>query len=116
MATHNAAAAQADANSLWHTYRALIQLRRSTDALAFGSYEEATVQGSALSFVRRSGSSRVVVALNYGVAASTVVVNGLPAGAGLQPLWPAAAAGAAIDGNGQVTLTLGARSAVVYAY
>ncbi len=116
VATHNAAAAQADANSLWHTYRTLVQLRRSTDALAIGSYEQATVQGNALSFVRRSGSSRVVVALNYGVASTTVVVNGLPAGASLQALWPATAAAASADGNGQATLTLGARSAVVYGY
>jgi alpha-amylase len=116
VATHNAATAQADANSLWHTYRALIQLRSSTDALAFGSYEQATVQGNALSFVRRSGSSRVVVALNYGAASASVAVSGLPAGASLQTLWPAGTPTAAADGNGTASIALGARSAVVYGY
>ena len=116
VATHNAATAQADSASLWHTYRELIQLRSRTDALAFGNYEQATVQGAALSFMRRSGNSRVVVALNYGAGAATVTVNGLPAGASLQALWPTGSAAATADGGGSATLSLGARSAVIYAY
>ena len=63
--THNAAAQRADPNSLFHHYRQLIALRKAHPALKRGSYEQVTVSGPVLSFVRRAEGQALRISLNY---------------------------------------------------
>ncbi|RVT87620.1 alpha-amylase family glycosyl hydrolase [Inhella crocodyli] len=63
--TNNAAAQRADPNSLFHHYRQLIALRKAHPALKRGSYEQVTVSGPVLSFVRRAEGQALRISLNY---------------------------------------------------
>jgi len=88
-ASHNAAAQQRDAGSLFHFYRELIALRRAHPALALGRYEADHVEGAVWRFERVQGGERLLVALNYGDTPATLA---LPARARL--LYPQRKAGA----------------------
>lgn len=63
--THNAQTQRAQPDSLWHTYRSLLHMRRQHLALRRGSYEAVRVDGPVLSFVRRHDTESVLIALNY---------------------------------------------------
>ncbi len=80
--THNATAQRADPNSLFHHYRQLIALRKAHPALKRGSYEQVTVAGPVLSFVRRAEGQALRVSLNYSAQA-------LPWSAQGEALWAA---------------------------
>ena len=54
----------ADPASMLSLYRRLLALRRSSDALRFGDYGPINESDGVLSYERRSGSERLVVALN----------------------------------------------------
>lgn len=84
-ATHNAAAQLADAGSLFHHYRQLVQLRRAHPALGRGSYENVRVDGSLLSFERRAEGQALRVWLNYSAAPRRIAAPGAT-------LWAAPAA------------------------
>ena len=62
----NVAAQEADPGSMLALTRALLKLRRAEPALAAGDYRRVACEGSLLAYERRSGSSRVLVALNLG--------------------------------------------------
>lgn len=75
-ATHNAASSQANAGSLFHHYRQLIQLRRGNPALSRGSYENVKVDGALLSFERRADAQALRITLNYSGQAQPVAAAG----------------------------------------
>jgi len=50
--------------SILNLYRRLIDLRRDTPVLTHGSIDAVTVQGNILSYERRQGDQRLVIALN----------------------------------------------------
>jgi len=85
-ASHNAQAQQADPQSIWHFYRALIQLRNTRPSLARGSFEHSFASGLVAGWQRRQGAERTLVVMNYGADAATVALPGLPPGALLLPL------------------------------
>jgi alpha-glucosidase len=53
-----------DPRSLFNLYRALVELRGEELALARGTVEDVASHGSVLSYVRRAGARRLLVALN----------------------------------------------------
>lgn len=61
-----------DAASLYHLYRRLLSLRRTTSALVLGSYQPVAAAGDLLLFVRQHGRQRILVALNLGQEPSLV--------------------------------------------
>jgi glycosidase len=110
LATHNVAAQQADPASLLHHYRGLLALRNQHPAVARGSFARARADGATLSFQRQLGASHLVMAYNYGRAPATLALDGLPAGARLQPLLPAAASPLRADARGSTPAALAAQS------
>ncbi len=110
LGTHNVAAQQADPNSLLHHYRALLALRNQHPAVARGSFSQARADGATLSFQRQLGANHLAMAYNYGRAPATLALAGLPAGARLQPLLPAAALALRADAGGSTQAVLAAQS------
>ena len=80
-ATRNVAAERADPASMLNLYRDLLTLRRSSPALGLGDYVETAVQDGVLAYERRTGTERMLVALNFTHEPQAVK---LPAAAG----WP----------------------------
>jgi glycosidase len=114
VATFNVQAQRADANSLHAHYKALIGLRNSAPALARGAFEGSVVAGSAHGFVRRLGNERAVVVINYGTAAASVAMAGLPAGATLAAAWPAGSSDITVDGGGAASIAVDAQAVRVF--
>ena len=114
VAAYNVAAEQADPQSLLSFYKAMLALRRAMPSIAAGSYANVTADGSVLAFERRLGSERSLVLINYGTAAATASVAGLPAGATLANAHPAGAADAAVDASGRAGVPLAGQSVRVF--
>ena len=114
LATHNVAAQQADPASLLHHYRALLALRNQHPAVARGSFAQARADGATLSFQRKRGASHLVMAYNYGQAPATLALAGLPAGARLQPLLPAATTPLRADAGGSSPARLAGQTFAVW--
>jgi alpha-amylase len=114
----NAAAQEAAPDSLLAFYRSLIALRKKLPALAHGSNETVVQSGLSLGFRRAlvdgARGGQVVVAINYGTAATSVTVSGLPANAALARELPAGEAGATSDLLGQVTISVPAQSVAIF--
>lgn len=111
--TQNAAAQQADPNSLYAFYKAMLGLRHARPSLARGSYDGAVVDGGVLSFRRSLGSEQTLAILNMG-AAVALNLTGLTPGAHYQSLWPAGGSGFVADGSGKASLNLGAQAVMVF--
>jgi glycosidase len=114
VAGFNVAAQQSDPALLLAHYKAMLALRQAHPAIARGSYDNVAVSGRVMSFERRLGSERTLVAINYGSAAATASVAGLPANATLASAHPAGAADAVADASGQASLPLAAQSVRVF--
>lgn len=112
--THNVAAQQADANSIYHFYKSLLALRNTYPSLARGRYDAIAVVGSTLLLQRSLDAERTLVAINYGNSAAAAEASGLPPAAVLSALYPAGATAATADGQGQVQLPLAAQSVQVF--
>jgi alpha-amylase len=110
VATFNVAAQSADPTSLLSHYKAMLALRNTLPAIRAGSYEAVAPVGATLSFQRKLGTERVVVAINYGLSSATLALGSLPAGAVLASAFPAGAADVGVDANGQASLTLPAQT------
>ncbi len=81
--THNVAAEEKDPNSLFSFYKKLINLRRLTPALAEGSYLPLDKHNeNVLSYLRRTQTDSVLVALNMSSSPQTVSYNLAPKGTG----------------------------------
>ncbi|MBT9596840.1 MAG: alpha-amylase [Vitreoscilla sp.] len=91
VATHNAAAQQADPASIHAFYQAMLGLRNRRPSIARGSFENAFADGLVLGFERRLGSERSLVMINYGPQATTVRVPGQTATGPARVLYPAGA-------------------------
>jgi len=103
-----------NANSLHAFYKAMIGLRNTVPALSRGGFEGSVVVGSAHGFVRRLGSDRAVVAINYGAGVTSVTLAGLPVGATLAAAWPAGGGDLVVDGSGAVSVSVDAQAVRVY--
>ena len=110
VATHNVAAQAADPNSLLAFYKAMLALRNGLPAIRGGSYDAVAVAGSVMSFQRRLGAERAVVVINYGSAAATAALGGLPGGAALATAYPAGGADVAVDDTGQAQVLVPAQA------
>ncbi len=115
VAGFNVAAQQADPNSLLAFYKAMLALRKAHPAIAAGSYDNVVVDGGAMTFQRRLGADRVVVAINYGTSAAALAVPGLPAGATLRSLFPAAAVDVMVGADQRANINLAGQSLRVFA-
>lgn len=115
MATQNVATQVGQIGSLHSFYKDMLALRNTYPAIASGSYASPVVSagGLTLSFQRQLGSERVLVVINYGNAADSVTVSGLPANATLQSKY-GSGANAAVSAAGQAILAAGALSVSVY--
>jgi alpha-glucosidase len=80
-ARHNVAAEASDTASVLATYRRLLRLRRSNEALISGS-QELLARGEAdvLAYIRRAGGDAAFVALNFGSGPAQVDVPAAPPG------------------------------------
>ena len=112
--TFNAAAQQADPNSLLAFYRAMLALRKGYPSIASGSYENVGVAGALMSFQRALAGERTLVVINYGSSAGIAAVAGLPAGATLASAYPAGGDGLAADGSGTASVAMAAQSVRVF--
>jgi len=112
--TFNVAAQQADPNSLLAFYKSMLALRNGFPSIASGVYENVAVNGSVMSFQRRLGSERTVVAINYGTGAANAAVAGLPANATLASAYPALSANVAANASGQASVGLAGQSVRVF--
>ncbi len=113
-ASHNVARQQADPASLLNHYRALLALRNSHPAISRGRMAHARADGATLQFQRRLGDQHLVMAYNYGRTPAMLPLADLPAGAGLQPLQPGAAAPLRADASGRANVALAAKSFAVW--
>jgi hypothetical protein len=68
-----------------------------------------------MSFQRRLGADRVVVGINYGTSAAALAVPGLPAGATLRSLFPAAAGDIVVGADQRANISLAGQSLRVFA-
>ena len=75
--TRNVAAQAADPGSMLALVRRLLAMRRARPALAVGDIADVAADGDVLTYERRHGGERIVVALNLGAAERAV---DLPAG------------------------------------
>jgi alpha-glucosidase len=62
----NVAEQRRDATSIYHLYRRLIALRRTSPALLDGAYRTVMTRGSLLVFARIDDRERMLIALNLG--------------------------------------------------
>jgi glycosidase len=114
-ATHNVEAERRDPNSILRFYQGLIGLRNTWPSIARGGYEGAFVAGAVAGWQRRLGDETTLVVINYGTSGAEVEVPSLPAGARLQPLWPARAAPGRAGSAGLARLWLAPLSVRVFA-
>ena len=115
VAGFNVAAQLTDPDSLLAFYKAMLALRKAHPAIAAGSYDNVVVDGSAMTFQRRLGADRVVVAINYGTSAAALAVPGLPAGATLRSLFPAASGDVVVGADQRANISLAGQSLRVFA-
>jgi alpha-glucosidase len=64
--TQNAETEICEPSSIYHLYRRLISARRQQPALSMGSYTLILTEGDLLAYIRQSGGTRILVALNFG--------------------------------------------------
>lgn len=112
--SNNVAAQKTDNNSLYHFYKALINLRNQRSSLKAGNYGNIIVTGNVLSFQRQSGAEKTLVILNYGASSSELSLSGLTANSTANALYPANANSPSVDGNGQTKLTLAPQQILVF--
>lgn len=72
----NVAVQQEDPAALLHLYRELLALRRGTPALRAGRFDLLDAPDDVLAFERCAGSSRAVVALNFGETPARAALGG----------------------------------------
>lgn len=113
-ATWNAAAQQADPDSLWHFYRAMIGLRNAQVSIRRGSFEHAQADGLVAQWQRRAEGEHTLTLINYATSGTTVDVPALPAGARLNAVWPRWGAPSRADAQGRARLHLAPQSVRVY--
>lgn len=112
----NVATEAGDPGSLLSHYRALIALRNAHAALSRGSYELLASTGAGLVFRRSHAEEEVVVAINYGGAATPLVpLAGLAASASYTSLFAYGAAATTLTTSalGNASLALPAQSVQV---
>src|SRR6185369_8543730 len=101
LATNNAQAEARDPASMLAFYTAMLHLRNAHSSIATGRYVAPRVDGRTMSFQRVDAHEHTVVVINYGDAAGSATLSGLPANARLQRLYPAGAgADAAVSAGG----------------
>ncbi len=67
----NVEAARRDPQSMLTLYRRLIELRRSSPALAIGEYRSIPAEGDLLAYMREEGEEQFLIVLNFGTHAAT---------------------------------------------
>jgi len=72
----NVAAQQFDPASMLALTRALLALRRDEPALSVGRIEQVKSEGDVLTYARRDGSNKLVVALNLGAGHAQILAEG----------------------------------------
>jgi alpha-glucosidase len=75
-ASYNVATEERNADSILNTYRRLLALRQSEPALRNGTYQAINEDNpKVFAYVRKSGASTILVALNMSAEARTMTVN-----------------------------------------
>ncbi|MCX7174885.1 MAG: alpha-amylase family glycosyl hydrolase [Proteobacteria bacterium] len=114
VATHNVAAERKDPNSIFAFYKDMLRLRNTLPSIARGSYEAAFAEGQVMGYQRKLGKEHTAVLINYGLAAITAEVAGLPAGAKLVSAYPAGGGKADSDSAGIARIALEPQSVRVF--
>lgn len=114
-AQFNAASQMADNNSIYHHYKKLIQLRKTSPALREGSIE-VLHQGEVLAYSRSVGDEHVLVVLNCSNSAQSPSIALGMASAQLNPLANFGATAVTSDSNGELNLNLAAQEIRIYQY
>jgi alpha-amylase len=113
-ATQNVTAGLADPNSLLQGYRALLNLRKSWPVVGSGTLSLQSVAGDAvLRLVRQSATECAAIAVNYS-AVSQAVTEATSCGPAVFTGVYGASGTVTANGAGSLTITVPARSAVVY--
>ena len=73
--TRNVAVQSQDPDSSLNFYRRLFWIRRASQALSVGSYSPVEVPGNVYAYVRKSGTERKLIVLNFDGSPSTVTTN-----------------------------------------
>ena len=115
VATQNVAAESVDPASLLNFYRAMLSLRNERASIRNGAYVHPQVSSSVMSYQRQVTGETTLVAINFGTAAGSARINGLPANATLHALYPASGvADLSTDGTGSITLMPAAQGLLVF--
>jgi len=115
LATHNAESEARAPDSMLAFYTALLRLRNTHSSIATGRYVAPRVDGRTMSFQRVDANEHTVVVINYGDAAGSAALAGLPANARLQRLYPAVAGGdAAVSAGGSLSVPAAPLSVQVF--
>ncbi|MFZ5548215.1 MAG: alpha-amylase family glycosyl hydrolase [Pseudomonadota bacterium] len=114
VATNNAAAQQADPQSLHAFYKAMLALRNGRPSIAQGRYEHPFATGSAWGFQRATDAERTVVVINGGTGPVNLSLNNLPADAVLESLFPGDGSSVSVGGGGEASVSMAARSLRVF--
>jgi glycosidase len=88
IATHNARSQQADPNSIYNFYKAMIGLRNSRPSIARGAFEHGFADRLVLGFQRVHENERTLVLVNYGRQPQRVRVGGLFGSSRVAALYP----------------------------
>ncbi len=112
--TNNAAAQQADANSLRSVYKALLHLRAARPSLRQGGYAVAEQTGGLFAFLREQGAEQTLVALNAGSVAGSLLLRGLTPNARYTSVWPVDGQSFTANASGQASLSQAVAQVRVY--
>ncbi len=111
LATHNAAAQQADPRSLLNFYKAMLKLRNGLPSIARGRYEHGFAQGLVAGWQRVHEKERTLVLINYGRELAQAQMADLPPRARLLSAFPEGGAlSTRADAAGRAQLWLGPQS------
>jgi glycosidase len=114
VATQNVMTESADASSLLYAYQALMGLRNTYPVIGTGTLSVQSTAGQAvLRLVRQNATECVAIAINYSNLSQPAVASTTCAGASFAGVFGASDLVPA-DSAGSVTLTVPARTAVVY--
>jgi alpha-amylase len=115
LAAQNAESEACDPDSMLAFYTAMLRLRNTHPSIATGRYVAPRVDGRTMSFQRVDAREHTVVVINYGDAAGSATLAGLPANTRLQRLYPAGTGtDAAASASGSVSVTAAPLSVQVF--
>jgi alpha-amylase len=117
VARQNVASQMADANSIFHFYKAMLKIRNTHPSIARGSYVAPFVDGSVMGYQRKFAAAETnehaIVLINFGGESASVTIGALSPSATFQVAYPSKTTPVTTNGNGALTVRVPAQSVMV---